>query len=263
MFPRSSEPDRGFTLLEVLVGLAVSTLLLGGATRFFRNSHSAYSMQERITDRDLNGNFAAKQLERRIMEAGAFLPAVGSPVIDPGGSDRGDTVLILLTNPKGGTQRIYADRNAGYNVPVDDQTAFRFAEQLLLVPKGGGEGELLDIATSYSQDGFENGLMDVEDGQDSVRLASSRGFEAGDILYACTREVYQVRDGLLTVNGVALAENIDSLGLTYFGRGGKAVTRWSEMRSANVTVVAGTGDQTGDSPKRLTLTSNVRMRNRL
>ncbi|MDY0187681.1 MAG: prepilin-type N-terminal cleavage/methylation domain-containing protein [Syntrophus sp. (in: bacteria)] len=73
--------DNGFTLVEVLVTLAVSLVLLGAVWGFFENQHRNYSTQERLTEMQQNARAGLEMMSREIRMAG-YNPtgAVGLPV---------------------------------------------------------------------------------------------------------------------------------------------------------------------------------------
>ncbi|MDB5104406.1 MAG: hypothetical protein JWP91_2095 [Fibrobacteres bacterium] len=245
--------------------MAVSGILVLLITRFFSDSHRAYNLQERLADRDQNAHYVVKRLEERIMEAGAYLPESGWPVIKPAtGSPAGFSLAI---NPRGGTQTYYDDRPASFTVPIDEESLFRNAAAIL-IQRGDKASPIsqVDIATGYNLDGYAKGLKKGPSGQDSLRLASATAFNSGDQIYAFTREDYDLNGTDLSMGGIVLAENIESVRLTFFDSAGTATTAWDRMHSAKVSVTArphlpDPGYQ-GDGYRRVTLNSEIRMRNR-
>lgn len=245
--------------------MIVSGLLVVGVTRFFTDSHRSYNLQEKLSERDQNGQYVIRHLEDRLMEAGANLPDSGAILIDAGKSP--EDGFNLAINPRGGIQPIYSDLASGLLVPLDDHTGFREASSVLLVPIDKSKApEILAVATSYSQGGFIKGLKDGNQAQDTLRLASARGFQTGDMLYAYSRQAYRLEDGKLTLQGMVLAENLDSLELTFQDGTGKATKDWNAMRSARLSVTVRTSEpdlaNTPDVFRKVTLTSEVRLRNR-
>ncbi|MDB5049055.1 MAG: hypothetical protein JWO30_2126 [Fibrobacteres bacterium] len=261
MSRRASEA--GFTLIEAVIGLVVSGLLVLVITRFFGDSHRAYNLQERLADRDQNARYVMKRLEERIMEAGANLPETGWPVIKPGPDPLSG--VSMAVNPRGGTQTYYNDLPASLNVPIDDEAAFRNATAVLVL-RADKSVSLVDIATGYNLNGFSNGLKKGFAGQDTLRLSAAVALNSGDALYGYAKEDYVIAGTDLSMGGMVLAENIEAVTLNFFDSTGTATTDWNSMHSAKVSVTARTHlpdpDYQGDGYRRVTLNSEIRMRNR-
>jgi prepilin-type N-terminal cleavage/methylation domain-containing protein len=259
----AADARAGFTLIEVIIGLVVSGLLVLVVTRFFGDSHRAYNLQERLADRDQNARWVLKRLEERIMEAGANLPESGWPVIKTGDGIGGG--LTMAVNPQGGTQSFYSDRPASALVPVDDEAAFRGAASVLILRANKSIAKV-DIATGYNGNGFSKGLKSGAAGPDTLRLASQVSLKSGDVLYGYASEIYAVSGTDLSMGGMVLAENIESVGLSFYDSAGGSTTDWNLMHSAKVSVTARTRlpdpGYRGDGYRRVTLDSEVRMRNR-
>jgi type II secretory pathway pseudopilin PulG len=255
----------GFTLIEVVIGVVVSGILVLVVTRFFNDSHRAYNLQERLADRDQNAHYVLKRLEERIMEAGANLPESGYPVILPGSDKAGGFSLVI--NPRGGTQSFYKDTPPTLNVPIDDESLYRTATAVLIL-----RGEVdktvrkLDIDLGYNLNGFASGLKKGSGGEDTLRLKAAFAFESGDALYAYTKEDYAVTGTDLSMGGMVLAENIETVSLNFYDSTGSSTLDWNLMHSAKVSVTARTHlpdpGYAGDGYRRVTLNSEIRLRNR-
>ena len=74
--------ERGLTLIELLVGIAVSGVLIIGLVRFFKDSHRAVDSQDQLAERNQNLAYVLKKLSDRLMEAGSALPDSAWPVIN-------------------------------------------------------------------------------------------------------------------------------------------------------------------------------------
>jgi prepilin-type N-terminal cleavage/methylation domain-containing protein len=255
----------GFTLIEVIIGVVVSGILVLVITRFFNDSHRAYNLQDRVADRDQNAQWVIKRLEERIMEAGANLPEDGWPVIVPGSSRRGG--FSLGVNPRGGTQTMYSDRAPAKEVPIDDGTAFRGANAVLVLRNDKKKPvEKIRIDAAYRMGGYSQGVKDGNGGQDTLRLEQTVDLEAGDAIYAYVSEDYAVQGTEVSMGGMVLAEDIEAVELEFYDSAGTSTSDWNAMHSAKVSVTARTrlpdpGYQ-GDGYRRVTLNSEVRMRNR-
>ena len=253
----------GFTLMEVLIGVAVSGMLVLVVTRFFNDSHRAYNLQERLADRDANAQYVLKRLEERIMEAGANLPESGWPVIKPGRDEVSGFSMVI--NPHGGTQTFYSDVPASILVPIDDEAPFRNATAVLIL-RGDKSVTKVDIATGYNMGAWSKGLKKGTAGPDTLRLAAPASFASGDALYAFSNEAYIIAGTDLSMGGMVLAENIEAVSLNFYDSTGSTTSDWNLMHSAKVSVTARThmpdpGYQ-GDGYRRVTMNSEIRLRNR-
>ena len=255
----------GFTLIEVTIGLAVSGLLVLIVTRFFNDSHRAYNLQERLSDRDQNAQFVLKRMEERIMEAGANLPETGWPVIVPGPDALSGFKLAL--NPRGGTQTFYSDMAASSEIPVDDGTSFIGASSVLVLRNDKSQPvQKIAIATGYHWGGYSKGIKAGGAGVDTIRLALPLTLKAGDAIYAYATEDYSVLGTDVSVGGMVLAEDIEAVTLGFYDSLGAATSDWNSMHAARLSVTARTRQPDpgykGDGYRRVTLNSEVRLRNR-
>lgn len=63
-------PDDGFTLVELMVAMAISLLLLGGVVTLFVSSKTTYERVERVSRVQENGRFALDAIVRDLRSAG-------------------------------------------------------------------------------------------------------------------------------------------------------------------------------------------------
>lgn len=63
-------PQRGFSLVEILIAMTLSVLLLGGVMTLFANSRKTYESNERLARLQENGRFALDQMMYDIRSAG-------------------------------------------------------------------------------------------------------------------------------------------------------------------------------------------------
>lgn len=259
------DSSRGFTFVEVAVGVIITGLLVMGITRFFTDSHKSFNLREKLAERDQNGHYVLKHLEDRLMEAGANLPDTGAPLIIPS-PDPADGFELVI-NPRGGVQTVYSDLPAGFKVPVDDHAGFKEASSLLLVPHDKSRPPaVLAVDVACNQDGYVKGLKDAVKAQDTLRIAAARAFRAGDRLYAHARHRYVLRDGKFTMRGLVLAENLDSLAVVFRDAAGNPTRDWYAMRSVRLAVRVRTSEpdlaHVPDVFRKALLTSEVRLRNK-
>lgn len=262
---RAEGGEAGFTLAEIVVALAVASILGVFITRFFSDSHRAYNLQERMVDRDQNAQYVLKRLADQIMEAGANLPDSGWPVIQQDVPKGGFTMSI---NPRGGTQTFFSDLGASRFIPVDDETAYNEATSILIVRADKAKPiEQVNVDVGYNSNGFVKGLKQgAGTDPDTLALTQSVGINNGDALYAFANQAYALSGTDFSVSGIALAEGIESVSLNFYDATGSVTSDWRAMHSAKVTVTARTSlpdpGSPGDGYRRVTVNSEVRLRNR-
>lgn len=257
--------ERGLTLIELLVGIAVSAVLIVGLVRFFKDSHQAIDSQDQLAERNQNLAYVLKKLSDRLMEAGSGLPDSAWPVISSIGS--GDTLFKIGINPKGGLEQTDTVYNSTQKLPVDDHLGFKGSPQILVVYQNPTKApELLTIHTGYNTGGFVNGFKDMNNRRDTIYLTATKSFGSGDMLYSYTSEAYRLADTNLYVGNMVLAEGIDTVSVAFLNAAGTATTAWHAMRSARLRVVARTDrKQTGlpgDGYRRAAQNIDFRLRNK-
>ena len=62
--------ERGFTLIELVIGLAISLILMGVAVSIFNVQRKSYSLQEQVTEMQQNVRAAMDMMVREIRMAG-------------------------------------------------------------------------------------------------------------------------------------------------------------------------------------------------
>lgn len=256
----------GFTLIEITVALAVSGILVSGLTYFFKSFTRSFNLQEQISDRDQNAHYALKRMSETLMAAGADLPAKGWDVISlPGGSPAGRIRLSL--NPRGGIQYVTGPVT-GRELPVDDPKGFGAAGSVLVDPMDPAKPVYkVAIDAGYSANGFVKGIKTAASGG-RLRVSADLRLDAGDVAYAYAEEEYRLAGTNLMLGSMVLAENIESLAITFHAANQAATTQWAAMRSARIQVRARTrlpdpGLKKDGGYRRLDLSTDVMLRNRL
>lgn len=267
----------GFTLTEVLVALVVGSLVTVAAVRFYKDSYRAYSLQDQLQERDQNAHFVVNKFVELIQQAGSSLPDTGWTVI----RQSGGTVTVGL-NPRSAEQFNGVDLPSSQFIPVSDASQWANSGNVLLNtnhvlidyadPSRATRKFAIDVG--YGARGFAAGIKDNPTGiMDSIRITSSVGLSVGDRIYGYREDQFLLSGSDLVVrpDGVAsgqlvLAENIDSLGVTFRDYRGAPVTDWSRMRSASIAVRARTAHADPKLPRpgyrKITLPMNIIMRNR-
>jgi prepilin-type N-terminal cleavage/methylation domain-containing protein len=272
-----SKSSSGFTLIEVVVAMAVAAMLGVAVVRFYKDSYKAYSVSEQTAERDQNAHFIVNKFVEVLQQAGSSLPDSGWTVL----TKRADT-LVVGVNPRGAEQ--FNSQVASLNnfVAVSDAGVFANTANVLLNtshvlvdyadPSQGTVKLSIDVA--YNDRGFSRGVKDNANGLDSIRVTPAVRLAVGDRIYGYREDYFLLKSGNLIIrpNGVAasemvLAENIDSLGFTFLDAQGRSTSSWKNMRSASLLVRARTSKPDPSLPppgyRKISLPMNVILRNRI
>jgi len=241
--------EKGFSLIEVVIAMAVSGILLIALVRFFKDSRNSLDLQEQIGDRNQTMVYVMRRLGDRLMEAGANLPDSGWQVVSAMGS--GDTLIKIGLNPMGGVQQNSASRT-GYFLPVDDCKGFKTSNNVLVVYQAAGKSaEMLKIDKNYNTGKYVAGILDTNGRPDTLKFTVSRTYASGDVFYSYQDEAYRLvkkpgkDSGSLYINSLLLAEGLDSVKISFYDASGTASSNWKNIRSAKLVVGART---TGRDP---------------
>ncbi len=274
--PLFKDQAKGFTLTEVLITLVIASILGAVVMRFYKDSYRTYSLQEQIADRNQNAHYTLSKLVEVLQSAGSDLPDAGWTVITVTGS-----TLTLGLNPRGADQFSETDPASSNFIAVNDASKFKDSNNVLL----NTTHILVDyvnlatatakapIDLAYNSSGFIKGIKDNATGLDSIRITTPFDLSVGDKIYGYREDVYALSSNNLviqpngsTTNQMVLAENIDSIGYTFFDKAGTVTTTWANMSSVSITVRGRTEKSDpkypGDGYRKITLTMNVRLRNK-
>jgi hypothetical protein len=260
------ESHAGFTLVEVAVVLCLSGLLVGALAYFFKSFGRTFNVQEQITDRDLNAHYTVKRLSETLMAAGANLPSKGWEIVSLPDGNPASRVRLAI-NPRGGIQ-FAAVAFSGADLEVDDGKGFAKASSVLIVPEADANPPFkVSIDAGFNANGFSKGVKPNGSGA-ILRLASSVNLQPGDAIYAYAEEEYRLVGSNLMLGNMVLAENIESLTISFLTAAQVTTTQWSAMRSARVQVRARTrmpdpGLKKDGGYRRLELSTDVLLRNRI
>jgi prepilin-type N-terminal cleavage/methylation domain-containing protein len=260
-----ADSERGFSLIEAAIVLAVSGILVGGLVKFFRDSHQSVESQDSISERNQTLYYIMNRLGDPIMAAGTNLPEEGWNVISM--VNRGDTILKLGVNRGGGTQTMDSSVLGTRNFPVDEAIDFQGSDKVLILYQNQNKPpELLTIDAGYNANGFSKGIKNNVGLPDTLRFTATKDYSYGDILFSYSENSYLVRLGTLYIDSVVLAENVDSVKVYFYDEVGVETSNWSRMRSAQLNVsvrtatpISGLGS---DKYRHRAQTSDFRLRNR-
>lgn len=260
----------GFTLIEVLIAVAISGIVVLGLARLYTAGLWSYNLQEQITDMHQNAHYTIKRLTEEMMQAGVDLPEKKLNVItrNPGDNDS----VSLLVNPRAGSYTFSANYNTTNQfIQLDDASGFAGADSVIKWKKSDSTTAFLRINTSYNTGNFVKGV-NVASTPDSIKLTADATFLSGDIIYPCfTRRYY--RNGMnlcLNTNTNILAENIDSLGIWFYDKNKSATNNWDNILFGRIFVRARTSlpdkgyrhPTFNDGYRRVALSMDFRLRNK-
>ncbi len=254
MFPKNFNCKKGFSLIEILIVIAVAGILLVIITRFLKDSKRIYNLQEELTERDQNAQYALKRLAERLMEAGAGLPTTGYAIINTSGNPVNS--FTVATNPRGGQQIITNTIVADSVIPADDTLSFEKTDSVLIVPKN----PITPLTTCpFKRAGLKSGNF-------VIVTTIINTLQIGDMVYGLKKENYNLTANNLCLENSVLAENIDSLAILFNDIAGNPTSTWTNMRSAKITVRARTQhsfpNMPGDGYLRRQLSIEVGFRNK-
>ncbi len=240
----------GFSMIELLIVIVVSTILGVSVVRFYKDTYHTYSLQEQIADRNQNAHFTLSKYVEILQQAGTGLPDTGwSTLRISSGS------ITLGFNPRDAKQFNDFDTPMSQFVAVVDGTLFANTSNVFLntthvlvdYMDRSKMTEQIEIDTTYSGLGFVKGIKDNASGMDSVYIMKAIVLSVGDQIYGYREDQYALSGSDLVIrpNGsvaqeMVLAEDLDSVGVTFLTTAGIPTSAWDKMRSASVTVRART-----------------------
>ncbi len=212
---RIAKTKAGFSLVELMVAMAVSGVVLASIYQVYSTQLKTYTTQQQIVEMQQNMRAILYLMERDIRMAGyapeGGLGGAGNPIFS-----------------------IARDDDLQYNIDIT-----------------GGQSDTID-----------------NDGDGETDEADEAAFSDGDSDDAGEIVRYQMSGGQLLRNGEMVADNIDSLTLTYLDAGGNVlamdgggnVAVPQNIRSIVVTL-RGTPKSPGAVRKQMSLSSEIRIRN--
>ena len=263
-------PQNGFTLIEIMIALAISGLLLVGLTKIYTTMVNSYSLQDQLTEMNQNAKFTIKEISDVLMQSGADCGAVNGDTLDK------DTIILsaasndftIKVNPRGGVYTIPRDTIINTSTPcslkVDNAYAFRLATKIGHVPAMKYPAVKVKTYTLLGIDSANNKLC-ISGG------IAGDNFYQNDAVYSFTYHRYYLNgtDLCLDSSGNVLAENIDSLKVTFLDSAGTATTKWTKMSFVNLIVESMTNiadnryNGYADHRRRLKLTYQFRLKNKV
>ncbi|MEO7425049.1 MAG: prepilin-type N-terminal cleavage/methylation domain-containing protein [Fibrobacteria bacterium] len=273
---RERQGEDGFTLVEMMMAIVISSILGVTLIRFYKDSYRTFSQQEQIADRNLNGHYLVNKLVEVLQQAGSALPDTGWNVITTSTGK-----ITIAVNPRGAQDLISFDQPPSKLIPVADASLYTNTGNVMLNTNkvlidyalAGKPSILCQIDQGVGSGGFVKGIKDTPTG-DTIAVQTVVDLSPGDKVYGYREDQYLLSGSDLVVrpdnNSAAqmvLAENIDSLGFKFLTRAGAATTSWTTMKSASILVRARTEKK---DPKlkppnyhKISIPMNVMLRNKI
>jgi prepilin-type N-terminal cleavage/methylation domain-containing protein len=253
---------KGLTLIELLIALALSSILIAALYRVFMSQHKTYGIQDQVADMQQNVRIAVGQMTREIRMAGY-----------------GGNILAIFGNINGFTDII---------TPADNSITFILADQVGVLKQTATKGlNQLKVtnASKFNTDkkryccvnGLNNYLIQSIV-TDTITLTTSLSED-----HVINEPVYLVKAITYTLGlsggkpalrrnentgggAQPVAENIESLQFTYFDKDGNVTANPSDIRLVKLTVIAKTDRSDpeykgGDGYRRRILSSHIQVRN--
>jgi prepilin-type N-terminal cleavage/methylation domain-containing protein len=269
--------NTGFTLIEVLVAIAISGLIIIGLTRMLSTALFTYSLQDQLTEMNQNARFTIKELGDVFLQAGANCALINTDSLDNDtiikvSSTASRCTVTVKVNPRGGlyqipVQAVLNTTTARCSLSVNSSYSFRYADKLGKVPNSSSSSTrqvknyTLDSVNTSTNKIFFHGGSSTKD-----------TFYVSDGVYSFTINKYYLKGDSLCLgnDSTVIAENIDSLNVTFLKNNGVTpTTQWKDMWSARITVRATTSladpkyNEYSDHKHRLLLTYAFRLKNKV
>jgi hypothetical protein len=261
----------GLTLPELMIGLSVSSLLIVGLVKLYSTVVSGYSLQGQIVEMNQNARFVMKEMTDVISQAGANCAAINSDSLDK------DTIIrvasasnvFIRTNVRGGlyifpSQITNVNTSSTCSLQVDNAYQFFGSDSVGKIPK---QNSTVNFVRKYRLNTVnqESNMVYISGG------AAKDTFYAGDAIYSysCNRYYLSGTNFCLNNDTNVLAENIDSLTISFFNLSGASTTNWQLIRSARFVVESTTSSADSrykgyaDHKRRIKLVNQFRLRNRV
>ena len=209
---------RGFTLIEMMIALALMAIVTAQVLMLFTTQHKVYVVQDRTLEVQQNARLVTGLVLADIRMAGFLVPAIAGIASVDGGPN--DTDILCTSDPSVMAESEITDANG------------RFDRARLQLALGGNAGSVTLVASTMDLDGDTNddfaanrGII-ISDGANShcARIEAvggnvvsftpdtPAGFNAGTAdSRAVPAVVYEIAAGDLLRNGAPLAPGIENL----------------------------------------------------
>jgi type IV pilus assembly protein PilW len=244
----------GFSIVELVICLAITLILLSVATKVFTVQQNAYNMQEQTTDLHQNIRTSMDAITRELRMAGhgvvgtSTIKVSGTSTITFLGDIDSDIATVLAANAGAGTTTIFVDLtpDSNYSIANTDYIYISDGNHTEVVPSNSSATHLVgEPDPIYLSGGL---LYSYTAGSATVRTVERVTFSLDTANLRIDR------------NSQPLAENIEAMSFTYDTNTSTGATNTVAIaitgRTANIDP-----NYPGDGYRRGTLTSTIQLRN--
>ncbi len=242
--------EQGLTLVGLLIALTITAVIITGVVRLLSTSLDSTSENHSRLRMEQIAVRALSAISELIVQAGANLPAA-EPSLSFSGN--GDT-LYVLRNPKGALFTFKFSVNNKRKVYVEDADPFLGATTVQRIIPPSTISQL--TVSAYSAGDFISG---VDTTNDSLRFSSLESYSAGEQIYLKQKDCIwldsntrELKHRILGTD-LILAENVDSLQISFFELDGTATTVWTDIRTCSMRIVVSMGEKTHAIDRRILL----------
>jgi prepilin-type N-terminal cleavage/methylation domain-containing protein len=270
----NNSSSKGFTLVEVLISLAISGLLIILFMKSYSTAISGYSLQGEIVEMNQNGKYVIKEITEILAQAGADCANVQNSTTDMDtivkltGSGPVYNEFTIKFNPRGGFHILTTTQTFNTttvcSLSVKNASKFMYATKLARIPKAGATDSTIKVYTLNSVDTANNRL------RFSGGTSSSETFSAGDAVYSFVNNRYFLNGTNFCLNDAAnvLAENIKVFKVVFYDAIGDSTfsssLAWKKMHAANVVVIATTSPKLpAKKQQQITFSNQFKLRNKV
>jgi prepilin-type N-terminal cleavage/methylation domain-containing protein len=265
---RIFKENRGLTLVELLVALAISSLIIAALYRTFVGQQKTYTVQEQVVDMRQNVRGAIINMMRELRMAGfggvgMVLPITigantyqnvvnrNTPSTPPGGWI---TIVTALTSSSRGAT--LTGTISSYKITVSDLTDFDMNAKKYISIGGVESNTITGINTGTKELTLKERLV-------YKHLTNTRVYPIRAVSYRAG-----VRDENTGGGAQPTAENIESVQFEYLDAQGNTVASDAAVQMIRVRVTAKTDTEDpqlkkggGDGYRRREISSNIQLRN--
>lgn len=246
--------DHGFTVVELVICLALALILLGVATRVFTIQRDAYTSQEHTADLHQNIRTSMDALSREIRMAGYMVSGTstirvsGTSTITFLGDIDSDIATVLAIDAGAGTTTIFVNLTPDSNYTIANTDCIYISDGL--------HTDLIPVSSSAPH-------LVGEPDPIYLRTGLLYSYTAGSTIVRTVERVTFSHDTTnlrINRNNQPLAENIEYMHFTY---GTNAQTGATNTVTISITgrTAQKYSNYPGDGYRRGTLTSTIKLRN--
>ncbi len=256
----------GFTLLELLIAIVLSSLVMVGITRLVKSVLDTFHFQDLKADMLQNAHYSVQRVTEALTECGSCLPVKALEIVDYDASVT-KSKFVQKVNPRCAffiTEEPQVDTNT-FIVDSVACDAFRYVDTVVVAKVKPDGSMLLLWEDEYVGDTTAVRIDTIVDGTDTIYdtvtvyyilVSSDHSLAKNDMLYGYKTEAWaltQGDSGSLYMyaddpadTSMVLAEDIHTMEITFdyvdpsTNNVVEVVDDWFEMRSGTVLIIART-----------------------